>query len=52
MNLLMAVAAGILTAYAVSQKTDPAWAGPVAGIAVLVALMGVERMRKGRRDAR
>jgi hypothetical protein len=52
LNILLAVGAAVMIGVLVNQKVEGDWAGPVAGVVVLVALIGFERARKGRRDAR
>ena len=52
MDILLAIAAAAVIGYAVHTSTDEAWAGPVAGVAALVALIAINRFSRGGRNAR
>ena len=52
MDIIMAIIAAVLIGYAVGTSTEAAWAGPVAGIVALVALIGINRFKRGGRRAR
>jgi uncharacterized membrane protein YfcA len=52
LNILLAVVAAGLVGYAVNQQVEAQWVGPVAAGVIMGALIGIERARKGKRDAR